>query len=669
MKRTNVRKEKNSNSSNKFVSIKKQISNTVSVIVIVCNVILGAVASYLCYTSSMETLTETMDDTSKIASERVEAELKEYTAIAYETGSIARLADAERSIEDKQEIIQQRINDHNLSGGTILDQNGKDIFNGNDYSAHEAYKQAMQGNTYVATPQQNQLTNSISAIVSAPLWEGGIPHTTTVGVILYAPNEEFLNDIMRSISIGEGGTAFMVSNDGTTIADLDSSLVGVENLIEIGKTDKSVEALGKVVEKMVLEDDSYGFYDFNGVRKMATFSRVAGTENWSVAVTIKVSEFMTQFYISLIVTIIMVIVFTIIAIYLGNARGKKILTQIKMGVTRIELLSQGDLSTEVPKPVQNDEMALLLGSLEITVSSLKNVISDISNQLMAIADGNLKITMVHEYNGDFIEISNTFVAIIERLKTTMSDIDINASRVATGADDLSKASQSLAEGATDQAGAVEELTASMTDISEKIQDNATNAKEVRNIVNAVNNEIRESNEHMEAMTGAMAKIKDASNEIANIINTINDIATQTNLLSLNAAIEAARAGEAGKGFAVVADEVRELAEQSAKAAKNTSMLIENSIKAVEEGTQLAETTAESLNKVVENAMRVDKAINDIAEASMAQAETAEQINLGVSQIATVTEANSAAAEESAAASEELSGEAALLKENINKFKY
>lgn len=662
-------KQKKEQNSNKFKSIKKQISNTVALIVVACNVILGAVASYLCYTSSMETLTETMDDTSKIASERVEAELKEYTAIAYETGSIARLADVGRAIEDKQAIIQQRISDHNFSAGTILDKSGKDIFNGNDYSAEEFYKQAMQGNTYIATPKQNQLTNDISVIVSAPLWEGGIPHTSAIGAILFAPDAEFLNDIMRSIVIGDSGTAFMVSKDGTTIADLDSSLVGVENLIELGKTDKSVKELGKVVEKMTLEDDSYGFYDFNGVRKMATFSRVAGTENWSIAVTIKVSEFMQKFYIALIVTVIMVVVFTIIAIYMGNAKGKMILDQVKMGVTRIELLSQGDLSTEVPQPVQNDEMAQLLGSLEITVSSLKNVISDISNQLMAIADGNLKITMEHEYKGDFVKISDTFVAIVDQLKTTMSDIDVNASRVATGADDLSKASQSLAEGATDQAGAVEELTASMTDISEKIQDNALNAKEAREIVNAVNNEIQESNGHMADMTEAMSKIKDASNEIANIINTINDIATQTNLLSLNAAIEAARAGEAGKGFAVVADEVRELAEQSSKAAKNTSMLIENSIKAVEEGTLLAETTAKSLNKVVENAIKVDKAINDIAEASAAQAETAEQINMGVGQIATVTEANSAAAEESAAASEELSGEAALLKENINKFKY
>lgn len=662
-------KQTKEQNSNRFKSIKKQISNTVAVIVVACNVILGAVASYLCYTSSMETLTETMDDTSKIASERVEAELKEYTAIAYETGSIARLADAGRAIEDKQAIIQQRISDHNFSAGTILDKSGKDIFNGNDYSAEEFYKQAMQGNTYIATPKQNQLTNDISVIVSAPLWEGGIPHTSAIGAILFAPDAEFLNDIMRSIVIGDSGTVFMVSKDGTTIADLDSSLVGVENLIELGKTDKSVKELGKVVEKMTLEDDSYGFYDFNGVRKMATFSRVAGTENWSIAVTIKVSEFMQKFYIALIVTVIMVVVFTIIAIYMGNAKGKMILDQVKMGVTRIELLSQGDLSTEVPKPVQNDEMAQLLGSLEITVSSLKNVISDISNQLMAIADGNLKITMEHEYKGDFVKISDTFVAIVDQLKTTMSDIDVNASRVAAGADDLSKASQSLAEGATDQAGAVEELTASMTDISEKIQDNALNAKEAREIVNAVNNEIQESNGHMADMTEAMSKIKDASNEIANIINTINDIATQTNLLSLNAAIEAARAGEAGKGFAVVADEVRELAEQSSKAAKNTSMLIENSIKAVEEGTLLAETTAKSLNKVVENAMKVDKAINDIAEASAAQAETAEQINMGVGQIATVTEANSAAAEESAAASEELSGEAALLKENINKFKY
>ena len=251
----------------------------------------------------------------------------------------------------------------------------------------------------------------------------------------------------------------------------------------------------------------------------------------------------------------------------------------------------------------------------------------------------------------------------------MRDIDSNAESVQKGAMDLAGASQSLAEGATDQASAIEELTATITDISEKIYVNAQNAEKARVIVASMNEQIIESNAHMKKNTEAMDKIREASDKIAEIISSIEEIADQTTLLALNASIEAARAGENGRGFAVVATQVGVLADQSSEAARNTKDLIQNAITAVEEGMQLANSTAESLLAVVDNAKTVNDSMTEIAAASDNQALAAAQITEGINQIAGVVESNSATSQESAAASEELSSQADMLKELVGRFRY
>lgn len=661
-----VKKDKNDG---QFIGIGEKISKRFGRVIMICCIVLGVITSVLSYISSISAVSETINNTSDVAANYVPAALQEFVAIAYETGSIARLADPEKTVEEKKAILDQRIKDHNFDGGYLIDSSGVDVITGQNLSDRVYFKESMKGNTYISTPAYSEVTGKVSYVVSAPLWEGGIPGTTPVGVIAYVPNGEFLNDIMRSIKVGEGGTAFMLDKNGITIADLDSSLVGVEDSIALGDTNPKLKKYSAICKKMVTGANGTGTYSYGGKTKVVAYSPVPDTDGWSIGVAAVRNEFLRMFFISLVLTVLFVVAFTVYGIKVGVKLGRAVAAPLAKAVDRLKLLAEGDIHSEVPEPTENDETKILLDCLSETMQDLNTIITDISSDLAELADGNFMINVDETYKGDFAQISDSFRDIVGSLSAALGEIDSNAESVRKGATDLAGASQLLAEGATDQASAIEELTATMTDISEKIHTNAENASKAKKVVNGMNDQVSESNAQMKQSTEAMERIREASDKIAEIISSIEEIASQTNLLALNASIEAARAGEAGKGFAVVATQVGTLSEQSSEAAKNTKQLIQNAIQAVDDGTKLANSTAESLLLVVENAKTVGEAIDEIAIASEEQADATAQITEGVNQIAQVVESNSATSEESAAASQELSSQADLLKELVDRFKY
>lgn len=672
MQNDNSNKSQNKPGSGKqnggFVSIEKKISRSFAQTVMVCCIVLGIITSILSYNSSINAVSSTINNTSDVAAYYVAAALEQHIAIAYETGSIARLSSPDLSVEDKAAILNQKMNEHDFERVFLVDSNGIDILTGTDFSDRKFFTETMQGNTYVSTPAYSEVTKTVSYAVAAPLWEDGNPGTRPVGAVVFTPNGEYLNDIMRSIKVGKGGTAFMLDANGITIADLDSSLVGVENSVALGDTNPRLRKYSEICKKMVAGEDGTGTYSYGGVTKVVAYSPVPGTEGWSIGVAAVRNEFLGMFYLSLAFTLVFVIAFTAYGVRTGIQLGNKVVQPITTVVKRLELLAEGDLHTDIPEPEVNDETAILMNGLAQTIQGLKRIINDIDSHLADLSEGNFMIEIEGDYKGDFAEISRSFRGIIQSLSTAMRDIDNNAKSVQRGAEDLAGASLQLAEGATDQASAVQELTATIAEISDKISINAQNAEKTRAIVAEMNDRVMESNEHMKNNTAAMDKIRAASDKIAVIIGSIEDVADQTALLALNASIEAARAGEHGKGFGVVATQVGALADQSSEAARNTKDLIQNAILAVEEGIQYANSTADSLITVVENAKTVNDSMKEIAIASDDQAVAASQISEGINQIAEVVESNSATSEESAAASEEMSGQAQMLKNLVKQFK-
>ena len=359
------------------------------------------------------------------------------------------------------------------------------------------------------------------------------------------------------------------------------------------------------------------------------------------------------------------------AIIAGLAICEYITKKLRQPIEEIEIaankMADGDFDITINYE-SKDELGILSNSIRQMSNKTKEIINDTVRVLGDVASGNFNVASKVEYIGVFKNIEKSVVRITNDLSETMLQINVASQELDAASEQVANRSQMLSQGATEQASAIQELSATIIEISNKIKDTANNAGEANILSVSAGREVEDGNEQMKQMIKAMEEISFTSNEIGRIIKTIDDIAFQTNILALNAAVEAARAGSAGKGFAVVADEVRNLAAKSAEAAKNTAILIENSIKAVDNGTKIVDHTAQSLQKIVDTTNQTILLVDEIAKASDGQASAISQVTLGVEQISDVVQTNSATAEGSAAASEELSGQAQMLKSLIEDFK-
>lgn len=349
--------------------------------------------------------------------------------------------------------------------------------------------------------------------------------------------------------------------------------------------------------------------------------------------------------------------------------------QVDKLVANLERLSKGELFCDM-SVTQSDEYTQeifniftgISDNLHNSINTIKEYIGEMTYFLGNLAEGDLTEEVVSEYRGDFLTLKESINKIFANINEVLSDMNASAEQVASGTQQVSDGSQEISQGAVEQASSIEELTASVTQIAAQTKQNAVNANEANKLSIKAKDDAMDGNDKMNGMLESMEEINESSVNISKIIKVIDDIAFQTNILALNAAVEAARAGVHGKGFAVVAEEVRNLAARSANAARETTELIEGSIKKVEVGTKIANETADALANIVISIEKAVELVGQIATASNEQATGVAQINNGIEQLSQVVQTNSATAQESAAASEELSSQAELLNNMVGQFK-
>ncbi len=628
------------------------------------------------YLSTMFALEEAMNATANTASVVVEAQLEEYKALMTEiaaddvlTQDISSPSSSgyKSAVDEIQERTAEIAARQDFSAVYVATAAGQIPYADIDVTSREYFTQVQTTlQPYVTDPLVSQATGELEMFAVAPI----IKNNSFAGCVIASIEPEVFSHLISEVSIGEGSVTAVVDNTGTLVAHtVIQNVYDRANYIEQSASNPSMVALAGHLEDVIAGNSGFGTYSNATDEMFIAYHPIPESNNWGIYVGAVQAVFLQQMILSIVFSLVAAAVCLLAAVIVISITARKISKPVSLCAMRLEQLASGDISSPAPDIRTQDETGKLAKATATITTSIETMISSMRTQLSNMSDGNFASEMPARdgFVGEFKPLVDSFDDFTGRMVQTLSQVGQASEQVSAGAEQVSLGAQSLAQGATEQASAIAELAATINDMSDKIQSTADDSQEAKKANTKAQDTLLQSREQMQMMVAAMEQITDKSNEIGKIIKTIDDIAFQTNILSLNAAVEAARAGASGKGFAVVADEVRSLATKSAQSAKDTATLIAETLTVVKSGNSIARDTSESVELVFGVAAELGALVENIAIASSDQASGAGQVNIGIDQISSVIQTNSATAEESAAASEELSGQSQMLKDLVATF--
>lgn len=536
---------------------------------------------------------------------------------------------------------------------------------GFDATSRGWYKKSFDTNsTIITAPYIDTATGAMIVTVASPIYENG----NAVGVFGCDITLDYIIDLVSEMQLTENGVPVLIDGDGNIMLHGNDALSPrLENgEAVITSVNDAGGDYGAVVSAL-----SDGIYmdknkDFDGTEKYFLFTKLSSAD-WTIGYVCPKNDIDGSLNGLAVIYTILTLVFlaggTAVVAMVIKAQLKP-LKQINLAAEKI---AAGDLSAQFDYS-SDDSVGALCNNFARCTDMTRRYISDISEKLDRLADGDFTVSVTEDYIGDFAPIKESMTNIIASMRNILNNIEVVSGQVNLGAANVAQTSTILAEGVFDQTENLKKLNSDMAVIIEKVKDSDKNAGEARQLAAGAMDKLRLSSDEMNKLLGAMSQISEMSAETAKIIKTIDDIAFQTNILALNASVEAARAGAAGKGFTVVADEVRNLAGKSAEAAKRTSKLINETAEAVASGAALADSTAKALSDAVKDTARVDENIGRISDSAKEQSEFMDSVFSGINAISQVVNTTSDNAQSGAASSEELSGQASMLSQLVSGFK-
>ncbi|MBQ4058796.1 MAG: methyl-accepting chemotaxis protein [Lachnospiraceae bacterium] len=570
------------------------------------------------------------------------------------TGQMATIAYADTIVESSECLSAAYVAYDN---GYFLMNGGWEPEDGYDYTTCEWYIGAKESEGfYVSDPYLDEKSGMYcitfaKAMLKDEVFQG------VCGIDIYVDN---LETLMKS-SYQDKSYAFLVSASDTIVTHPNEKL-----LIQTG-TSYTLKTANKGKLKDLVEVNKNCMISDHTSGVKTAMSTDVSTVGWKVVYVMPALDNFIATVIVIVVFIVLLFVVRYLIKRYCNREMDRWFRPLGTISEKVIQIAEGDLDVVFDEEPLAEEIAMLTVSLNETVENLKTYIGDITFVVNNISNNNLALTSNIEYQGAFIAIQNGLNTIIEKLNGAFGQVNEQSEIVVNFSEQVQESTMQVAQGASEQNLAVQGLVANIEVLADQIQHILQNAEAASEVSKLTNAQLAQGNAEMQSLLEAMETIEDTSKQIGMIITTINNISEETNLLALNASIEAARAGEAGKGFAVVAGEISKLATASAEATENITKLIENSMRAVDTGKELADRTSVTLQTGISNSLKSNEDIMQISEFVKSQTIAVEEIEKSINEIASIIDSNAATSQENAAISDELINCASALKQMVDEY--
>ena len=636
------------------MKLSTKISIVFSLTIIILVYIIGTEACLYSYSSTISLVEKNSRSSAKTTARDIEALLQNYKNIAKASGSDMTLI-GNIPNEVRMKKVEQLAKQYGFTSGNLLDKKGVSIKDGTDFSDRDYVKAALNGKTNISDVTLSKYTNTYGISIAAPLISSG----RIIGVVYYRADVDFMNDIVKHISVGQGSYAYILDENNNVIAHKNEKYI---------MNDKYKEMIPKDIKNCISSQNGSMTCAYGGDKYICGYSKIDKTANWRVVIASPESAYnsdILRFVKKLVISdIIALIAAIIVALIIARVISRPIVRVKNL----LSALAQGDLSVQLNDTKNKDE----LGILQNSAVSLNRMLSDMLTQsgdvLSKMAAYDLTSEDMREYPGKFNELAASINSIKAILSNMILNIQNSSVNVDGGSKQLAEAASMLSDGTMAQASSLQKLVTDVENVAQNINANSDKTIFVNESLGNLDSEIKDGNQKMQELSNVVRTVEEMSEDIKKIVNTIDGIAFQTNILALNASVEAARAGESGRGFAVVAQEIGTLATKSSDASKKTAELIEKCIKGIESAKEYADITSDSLAKIVSDSNNIANAFDEMSKANEIQAKNANDIRNEIENISQVVQSNTATAQQTAASTEVLSEQAAALKDMTGRFK-